>query len=78
MAAESIRYKEPKVYKMFLKLINDGLTPEEIKEDSKTYTNGGIFLETVRVLDGMENMGLMSIYNDYKNRKVVVARRYKV
>ncbi len=78
LAAESIRYKEPKLYKMFLKFINDGVTPEEIKDDSKTYTKLGIFLEAVRVLDGMEDMGVMSIYNDYKNKKVVVARRYKV
>ena len=78
LAAESIQYKEPEVYKMFLKRTKHGLTPEEIKEDDETYTKLGIFLEAIRVIDGMEDMGVMSIYNDYENKKVVVERRYKM
>lgn len=70
LAYESLKWIEPKVYRMYLRLRYKGMTKEEIKQDAESFYKLRIFMLMNNALDRMEERGLIEIFNDYDNEQI--------
>lgn len=71
LAYESLKWIDPKVYKMYLRLRYRGVTNEQIKNETESFYKLRIFMLINDALDRMEEQGLIDIINDYKNEQIL-------
>jgi len=73
LAYESLKWIDPKVYRMYLRLRYRGLT-EEIKQDLESFYKLKIVTLLNEALDRLEARGLIEIINDYENEQILVKK----
>jgi len=74
LAYESLKWIDPKVYRMYLRLRYRGLTSEEIKQDLESFYKLKIVTLLNEALDRLEARGLIEIINDYENEQILVKK----
>ena len=74
LAYESLKWIDPKVYRMYLRLRYRGLTSEEIKQDLESFYKLKIVALLNEALDRLEARGLIEIINDYENEQILVKK----
>ena len=74
LAYESLKWIDPKVYKMYLRLRYRGVTNEQIKNETESFYKLRIFMLINDALDRMEEQGLIDIINDYKNEQIILRK----
>jgi len=74
LAYESLKWIDPKVYRMYLRLRYRGLTPTEIKQDLESFYKLKIVALLNEALDRLEARGLIEIINDYENEQILVKK----
>jgi len=74
LAYESLKWIDPKVYRMYLRLRYRGLTPAEIKQDLESFYKLKIVALLNEALDRLEARGLIEIINDYENEQILVKK----
>jgi len=76
LAIETLKRKHPDVYQLYIRLRDEGMTYHEIEQDVNALQKLNLFLITWNVLDDMEQKGRIAIYNDYKNKRIVLKKLY--
>lgn len=74
LAYESLKWIDPKVYRLYLRLRYRGLTSGEIKQDLESFYKLKIVALLNEALDRLEARGLIKIINDYENERVLVRK----
>ena len=74
LAYESLKWIDPKVYRMYLRLRYRGLTSEEIKQDLESFYKLKIVALLNEALDRLEARGLIEVINDYENEQILVRK----
>lgn len=74
LAYESLKWIDPKVYKIYLRLRYRGMTSEQVKNDAKSLYKLKMVMLTNEALDELEERGLVEIVNDYENERILVKR----
>lgn len=74
LAYESLKWIDPKVYRMYLRLRYRGMTPEQVKKDAESYYRLKIVMLMNDALDKLEERGLVEIINDYENEQTLVKK----
>jgi len=69
-----LKWIDPKVYRMYLRLRYRGLTSEEIKQDLESFYKLKIVTLLNEALDRLEARGLIEIINDYENEQILVKK----
>jgi hypothetical protein len=72
LAYESLKWIDPKVYRAYMRVKYREITEEEFKRDSVSYSALRLVAETFDVLDSLEQRGLVEIFNDYQNERIMV------
>jgi len=71
LAYESLKKLDPKVYELYVKLKDGAITYEELKHtDAVSVYKLKLFVTVMDALDDLEQRGCITIFNDYKNRRV--------
>ena len=74
LAYERLKWVDPKVYRMYLRLKYRGMTPEQIAKDSESFYKLKIVIALNDVLDRLEERGFIEIINDYENEQILVKK----
>ena len=72
LAYESLKWIDPKVYRAYMRLKYREITDEEFQRDSISYNKLRFVAQTLDVVDSLEQRGLIEIFNDYENERVLV------
>lgn len=76
LAYESLKWVDPKVYRMYLRLKYRGMTPDQIKEDAESFYKLKAVAVLNDILDRLEEGGVIEIINDYENEQILVKNLY--
>lgn len=74
LAYESLKWIDPKVYRMYLRLRYREMTSEQVKKEAESLYKLKVVILMNEALDKLEERGLIEITNDYKNEQVLVKR----
>jgi len=72
LAYECLKWVDPKVYRAYMRLKYKEITDEEFKRDSVSYYKLRLVAQTLDVVDSLEQKGLLEIFNDYENERILV------
>ena len=72
LAYECLKWVDPKVYRMYLRLKYRGMTPEQIEKDAESFYKLKAVLVLNDILDRLEERGFIEIINDYENEQILV------
>jgi len=72
LAYESLKWVDPKVYRLYLRLRLGELSEEEAKSDIDSLTKLYIITRMNDALEQLEAMGVIDILNDYDNERILV------
>jgi len=72
LAYECLKWVDPKVYRAYMRLKYRELTDEEFQKDSISYSKLRFIVQTLDVVDSLEQKGLLEIFNDYENERILV------
>jgi len=61
---------DSEVYRMYVKLKDEGLTREKISKNLLTFYKLNLFLLTLDAINKMETEGRVTVLNDYKNKSL--------
>jgi hypothetical protein len=65
---------DSEVYRMYIKLKNEGLTKDDIRKNLFTFYKLNLFLLTIDAINKMESEGRVAVLNDYENKTVYIRR----
>jgi len=71
---ESLKWIDPKVYRMYVRLRYRGMNPEQVEKDAESYYKLKMVILTNDALDKLEERGLVEIINDYENEQILVKK----
>ncbi len=74
LAYESLKWLDPKVYRMYLRLRYKGMTATQIKEENDTFYKLRMFMLVNDALDKLEAEGYVEIFNDYENEQILLRK----
>lgn len=74
LAYETLKWIDPKVYRIYLRLRYRGMTTDQIKKEVDSFYKLHIFELVNDALDRMEAQGLIKILNDYKNEQILLRK----
>jgi len=74
LAYKSLKWIDPKVYQMYLRLRYTGMTPEQVKRDIESFYKLKMIVLMNDALDKLEERGLVEIINDYENEQILVKK----
>lgn len=74
LAYESLKWIDPKVYRMYLRLRYREMTPEQVEKDAESLFKLKMIAITNDVLDRLEERGQIEIINDYENEQILVKK----
>lgn len=74
LAYESLKWINPKVYRMYLRLRYRGMTSEQIRKDAESFWKLKIVMLMNDTLDRLEDRGIIEIINDYENEQILVKK----
>jgi hypothetical protein len=72
LAYECLKWVDPKVYRAYLRLRYREITDEEFQKDSISFYKLRFIAQTLDVVDSLEQKGLIEIFNDYDNERILV------
>ena len=78
LAYESLKWIDPKVYRMYLRLRYREMTSEQVEKDAESLFKLKMIAITNDVLDKLEERGLVEITNDYDNEQILVTKNQYV
>ena len=74
LAYESLKWIDPKVYRMYLRLRHRGMTSEQVEKEAESFYKLKIVMLTNDALDKLEERGLVEIINDYESEQILVKK----
>lgn len=72
LAYECLKWIDPKVYKAYIKVRYNDITDEELERDLISYYKLCMITQTLDVVDSLEQKGLIEIFNDYDNERILL------
>jgi len=72
LAYECLKWIDPKVYRAYIRLRYREITDEEFQRDSVSYYKLRFIAHTLDVVDSLEQKGLIEVFNDYENERILV------
>jgi hypothetical protein len=72
LAYECLKWVDPKVYRAYLRLRYREITDEEFQRDSVSFYKLRFIAQTLDVVDSLEERGLIEVFNDYENERILV------
>jgi len=72
LAYECLKWVDPKAYRAYLRLRYREITDEEFQRDSISYYKLHFIAQTLDVVDSLEQRGVIEIFNDYDNERILV------
>jgi len=74
LAYECLKWIDPRVYRVYLRLRYKGMTPEQVKEDAESFYKLQIVALLNNELDKLEEKGMIEIINDYESEQILVKK----
>jgi len=72
LAYESLKWIDPEVYRAYLRLKYREITEEDFQRDRISFYKLRLVAQTLDAIDSLEHRGLVEIYNDYDNERILV------
>ena len=72
LAYECLKWVDPKTYRAYLRLRYREITDEEFQRDIISYYKLRFIAQTLDVVESLEQRGLLEIFNDYDNERILV------
>jgi hypothetical protein len=72
LAYESLKWEDPQVYRAYLRIKYREITKEEFEKDRDTFYRVYLTEQLFDSLDSAEQTGMVEIYNDHKNERILV------
>ena len=71
LAYESLKWVDPKVYRIYCKLRYGGMAPREFNGDSESFRKLYLTEKLNDALDMLEAKGRIEVLNDYDNEQIL-------